>query len=89
MKNTLETRKTYEVTFNDPMYNTLYHFTRKESSLAQYGNHTCVIVHHGKMLRECVDTRYDQTVTKDFGAWCEAYLANAFDTSFEPKWRAL
>lgn len=82
----MKTARIYEVKFNDPQYNATYTFVRTESAAFQYGNRSTVLVYCNDKVKDRIDTRYDALVMKDFTAWCEDYLKNAFNPDFEPTW---
>lgn len=85
----MEATRIYEVKFNEPEYNATYTFRRTKSGAFEYGNRSTVIVYRNDKVKEYIDTRYDQLVMKDFTAWCENYLQNAFNPDFEPTWTAM
>lgn len=82
----METARIYEVKFNRPEFNATYTFVRQKSGAFAYGNESVVVVYRNDKVYECVDTRYDKLVMKDFTAWCEQYLTTAFNLDYEPTW---
>lgn len=85
----IETSRTYEVTFNNPEFNATYTFYRHESGAFAYGNGSAVSVYRNGKRHDLYDTRYDKEVMKDFTAWCENWLKNAFNPDYEPKWEEM
>jgi hypothetical protein len=82
----MKTARIYEVKFNKPEFNAKYTFIRRESGAFAYGNRSAVDVYRNDEWKESLDTRYDRLVMKDFTAWCEEYLRNAFNPDYEPTW---
>lgn len=76
--------KRYEVqlTNHEPV---TFTFERSPSAAYAYGNQTSVTVHENDRFLGIVDTRYDNSVLKDFGAWCVDYLKSYIDPKYEPQ----
>lgn len=86
MKNIVNQKKSYAVTFNVPKYNAVYTFERHASAAFAYGNGTAVTLYENGKVKELYDTRYDRDVMKDFGKWCEDALSDMFNPKYEPKY---
>jgi hypothetical protein len=80
----------YRVIFERaPEFNAVWSFELGESGAFKYGNGTCVIICAGDKPHDCVDTRYDQTVTQDFGSWCENYMNTCLNSELKPSFEFL
>lgn len=83
----IETKRTYEVTFDDPKRNATWTFERHESEAFNYGNGTAVSISKNGEFVTVVDTRYDHTVIRDFSKWCEEFMQGYFRKELNPTWR--
>lgn len=81
----IELTKRFFVRFINPALNAWWEFQRGESAAFAYGNKTSVTVFRDDNFICVVDTRYDQDVMNDFGAWCRNYLLNYLDPAYKPQ----
>lgn len=77
--------KRYIVAFNSEKFKPAEWEFKMGEHPTPYGNGSSVVILVNGEFRGLCDTRYDRGITKNFGKWCEEYLAECFDPKYEPK----